>query len=122
MRRRCPTTRGAARSRAPRTCRLTVPADAPVRQYWSATVYDRATHALVREMPHAARSSQSAGLAVNADGTVDSYSGPEAPEGLAANWDPTDPERRFEVLFRFYGPEKALFDKVWVLPDIALAG
>ena len=34
-----------------RTYRLTVPADAPVRQYWSATVYDRETHALVREMP-----------------------------------------------------------------------
>jgi hypothetical protein len=26
--------------------------------------------------------------------------------------------RRFEVLFRFYGPEKPLFDKTWVLPDI----
>jgi hypothetical protein len=22
------------------------------------------------------------------------------------------------VLFRFYGPEKALFDKTWKLPDI----
>jgi hypothetical protein len=24
----------------------------------------------------------------------------------------------FEVLFRFYGPEKALFDRTWKLPDI----
>jgi len=30
------------------TYRLTVPANAPVRQYWSATVYDRATHAPIR--------------------------------------------------------------------------
>ena len=31
------------------TYRLTVPANAPVKLYWSATVYDRATHALIRE-------------------------------------------------------------------------
>ena len=32
------------------TYRLHVPANAPVKQYWSATVYDRATHALIRDM------------------------------------------------------------------------
>ena len=31
---------------------------------------------------------------------------------------PTDAGGTFEVLFRFYGPEKPLFDKTWVLPDI----
>ena len=31
------------------TYRLNVPANAPVKLYWSATVYDRATHALIRE-------------------------------------------------------------------------
>ena len=31
---------------------------------------------------------------------------------------PTDTAGRFEALFRFYGPEKPLFDKTWVLPDI----
>jgi hypothetical protein len=25
---------------------------------------------------------------------------------------------RFEAMFRLYGPEPALFDKSWVLPDI----
>ncbi len=25
---------------------------------------------------------------------------------------------RFEALFRFYGPEKPLFEKTWKLPDI----
>src|SRR5260221_1505416 len=33
------------------TYHLTVPANAPVKQYWSATVYDRATHALIRNLP-----------------------------------------------------------------------
>ncbi len=101
-----------------RSYRLVVPADAPVRQYWSATVYDRATHALIRDLPRAGRSSQSPGLASNADGSVTLYFGPEAPAGKDANWVPTRPDGGFEVLFRFYGPEKALFEKTWVLPDI----
>jgi hypothetical protein len=31
---------------------------------------------------------------------------------------PTSPSGKFEVLFRFYGPERPLFDRTWVLPDI----
>ncbi|WP_152971132.1 DUF1214 domain-containing protein, partial [Rhizobium ecuadorense] len=31
-----------------KTYRLTIPAHPPVKQYWSATAYDRATHALIR--------------------------------------------------------------------------
>ena len=31
---------------------------------------------------------------------------------------PTKAGGRFEVLFRFYGPEKPLFDKTWKLGDI----
>jgi hypothetical protein len=33
-------------------------------------------------------------------------------------WIPTSADGGFEVLFRFYGPEKPLFDKTWRLPDI----
>ncbi len=100
------------------TYRLTVPANAPVKLYWSATVYDRATHALIREQQRFSRSSQSPGLQMNADGTVNIYFGPNAPEGQGSNWIATNPDGRFEVLFRFYGPEKSLFDKSWKLPDI----
>jgi hypothetical protein len=95
-----------------------VPANAPVRQYWSATIYDRETHALVREMPRAGRSSQSQGLQANADGSVDIWFGPKAPAGKENNWVPTSATRPFEVLFRFYGPDKPVFDKSWALPDI----
>jgi hypothetical protein len=101
-----------------KTYRLNVPANAPVRQYWSATLYDRETHALIREMSHAARSSQSPGLQVNANGSVDLYFGPKAPAGKEANWTPTDPKGEFEILFRFYGPLPSLFDKSWKLPDL----
>jgi hypothetical protein len=31
---------------------------------------------------------------------------------------PTDRQRKFEVLCRFYGTEKPLFEKTWLLPDV----
>ncbi|MGX1105361.1 MULTISPECIES: DUF1214 domain-containing protein [Bradyrhizobium] len=98
--------------------RLTVPANAPVAQYWSATAYDRATHAFIRDMPRFSRSSQNPELQKNADGSVDVYFGPAAPAGKETNWIPTRAGGEFEVLFRLYGPQKPLFDKSWVLPDI----
>ena len=98
--------------------RLTVPANAPVKLYWSATVYDRATHALIRNLSPSSRSSNTPGLQKNADGSVDIYFGPKAPEGKQSNWVPTSAEGKFEVLFRLYGPEKPFFDKTWKLPDI----
>lgn len=100
------------------TYRLTVPPNAPVRQYWSATVYDGDTHAFIRNAQRASRSSQNPDLKKNADGSVDVYFGPKAPEGKESNWVPTSAEGKFEVLFRLYGPEKSLFDKTWKLPDI----
>jgi hypothetical protein len=101
--------------------RLTVPPNAPVRQYWSVTVYDRETHALVRNMPSASRASISSGLQKNPDGSVDVYFGPRPPKGKEGNWVPTDPKRKFELLFRLYQPEKAFFDKAWRLPDVERA-
>jgi len=52
---------------------------------------------------------------------VDVYFGPSAPAGDESNWIPTSPSGEFEVLFRFYGPEKPLFDKTWRLPEIEKA-
>ena len=98
--------------------RLTVPANAPVEQYWSVTAYDRVTHALIRNMPRASRSSQIPELQKNTDGSIDIFFGAEAPAGKETNWVPTDPKRGFEVMFRLYAPTKAFFDKTWVLSDI----
>jgi hypothetical protein len=61
--------------------------------------------------------SSTAGIETNADGSVDVYFGPSAPEGKEANFVPTADGRRFFVLFRFYGPEPAVFDKSWMLND-----
>jgi hypothetical protein len=101
-----------------RTYRLKVPAKPPVNLYWSATIYDRATHALIRDRPHSSRSSKTPGLQANSDGSTDIYFGPKAPADKESNWVPTDPNGAFEILFRFYGPEKPLFEKSWVLADV----
>jgi hypothetical protein len=101
-----------------KTYRLHVPPNVPVEQYWSVTAYDRETHALIKNMPRASRASNAAEVQKNDDGSVDVYFGPKAPEGKDSNWVPTDPQRGFELLFRLYGPTKALFDKAWTLPDL----
>jgi hypothetical protein len=101
-----------------KTYKLTVPPNAPVEQYWSLTAYDRRTHALIKGVSRASRSSQIPELQKNADGSIDLYIGPKAPEGKDSNWLPTDPARKFELMFRLYAPTKALFDKTWKLPDV----
>jgi hypothetical protein len=100
------------------TYRLTVPPNAPVTLYWSATAYDRATHALIRDQKWSSRASTTPGLQKNGDGSVDIYFGSKAPAGKESNWVPTSAKGQFEVLFRLYGPETPLFDKTWKLPDI----
>ncbi len=92
--------------------RLHVPPDAPVQQYWSVTAYGHETHALITGMDRASRASNAADVAKNADG-----SGPKAPDGKEFEWG-SDPNRRFELIFRLYAPIKALFDKAWALPDV----
>ena len=81
-------------------------------------MHRRAVEAVIWGMPRASRSSQNSDLQTNADGSVDIWFAPEAPTGKEGNWVPTRADGGFEVLFRVYGPEKAFFDKTWVLPDI----
>lgn len=100
------------------TYKLTVPPDAPVRQYWSITAYDRELHTLIKGMPRASRSSQIPELQKNSDGSIDIFFGPKAPNAKDSNWVPTDPNRKFELMFRTYGPTKALFEKQWILPNV----
>jgi hypothetical protein len=104
-----------------RTYRLSVPPNVPVDQYWSVTAYDRRTHALIKNMPCASRSSQIREMHKNSDGSVDIYFGPKAPAGKETNWVPTDPARKFELMARFYAPRKEFFDRKWVLPDVEKA-
>jgi hypothetical protein len=70
-----------------KTYRLHVPPNAPVKLYWSATAYDRKTHALIREASRSSQASNSAGVQQNADGSVDAFFGPSASAGKESNWE-----------------------------------
>ena len=98
--------------------RLHVPANAPVREFWALTVYEKETAALFRESTRLTVGSLDNGLRKNADGSVDIYIGPKAPAGLESNWLYTPSGKDWWPWFRFYGPQQALFDKTWKLPDI----
>jgi hypothetical protein len=104
--------------RGENTYRLRIPANAPVREFWAMTVYNRETAALFRESTRITVGSVDKDLRKNADGSVDVIIGPKAPAGQEANWIYTPPGKSWWPWFRFYGPEKALFDKSWKLPDI----
>ena len=56
------------------------------------------------------------GIQKDETGGVAIYFGPEPPEGFEFNWIPTGED--FYLLFRFYEPNEAVFDKSFVLPDI----
>ena len=98
--------------------RLRVPANAPVKQFWSLTVYDVDTRSLIQNKEQQAdRSSRQPDLVKNADGSVDLYIGPNAPAGFEKNWIPTAPGKAWFPYFRLYAPTEAHFDRTWILPD-----
>jgi hypothetical protein len=102
------------------TYRLHVPADVPVAQQWSVTVYNKETSALFRESTRVALGSKDPSVKKNADGSIDIYIGPKAPAGQESNWIHTPAGQGWWPWFRFFGPEQALWDKAWKLPDIEL--
>ena len=54
----------------------------------------------------------------NADGSADVWFAPQLPAGKEPNWLYTAPGWRWIAAFCFYGPEPAIRDKTWALPDI----
>jgi len=97
--------------------RLHVPPNAPIKLFWSVTVYDVDTRALIRNDQKIADRSSRMDLRTNADGSVDIHTGPKAPAGFEKNWIPTVPGRNWFAYFRFYNPTEAYFDRSWPLAD-----
>ena len=97
-----------------------MPADVPIRDFWSITTYDLESASYVREVPRNTIDSDMKDIKKNADGTVDMYFGPAAPKGKEGNWLATKPNRRFFIMARFYGPQPGLYDGSFELNNIEL--
>jgi hypothetical protein len=99
---------------------LRVPANVPVREFWSATIYSLKTSGFFLNATRLTLGSLDKELRKNADGSVDIYFGPAPPAGRESNWLYTKPGEKWFTWFRVFGPEKAVFDKSWKLPDIEM--
>ena len=99
------------------TYHLRVPANPPVVQFWSITLYDNVTRGTVITDQGAADLSSRENLIANGDGSVDLYFGP-IKAAQAQNWIKTNQGKGWFPYFRLYGPKEAYFDKSWQLNDI----
>ena len=98
--------------------RLHVPANVPVKEFWSVTVYDNMTRSMIQTDTNKAAVSSYDKLKTNPDGSIDLYFGPQAPHGDETKWVKTTPGKGWFTYFRWYSPTQAFFDKSWTLPDI----
>lgn len=100
--------------------KLHVPANPPAKQFWSLTLYDIDTRALINNPQRKADLSSRQDLKKNPDGSIDLYFGPTAPPGFKNNWVQTVPGKHWFSYFRLYAPTEPYFDKSWKLDDITL--
>jgi len=97
--------------------RLRVPPDAPMKLFWSVTLYDVDTRALIVNDQGIADRSSRMDLRKNDDGSIDIHCGPKVPAGYESNWIPTVAGKNWFAYFRLYQPTKAYFDRSWPLTD-----
>lgn len=97
-----------------KTYKINVPANAPMKDFWSFTIYDNQTRAMLQtDYQFPGIDSNKEGLKQNSDGSYDIYFAPEAPEGMENNWIQTIPGKGWNTIFRLYGPLEAWFEKTW---------
>jgi hypothetical protein len=101
--------------------RLRLPPDPPAKDFWSVVVYDPQTRSeLQTGQPSPSKNGSKDPIAVNADGTIDLYFGPTAPEGQDDNWIETVPGKGWFTILRLYGPLEPWFDQTWRPGEIEL--
>lgn len=97
-----------------KTYKLNMPANVPAKDFWSVVIYDPQTRSeLQTGQPFPSKNNQKDDLDVNADGSVDLYFAPEAPEGKENNWIQTVAGKGWFAILRLYGPLEPWFDKTW---------
>ncbi len=104
-----------------KTYRLHLPPNVPVKDNWSVTIYDTQTRCMLQtDQQYAGINSSAEGLQQNADGSVDIYFAPKAPEGKESNWIQSIPEKSWFIILRAYGPLQPWIDKTWRPSEIEL--
>lgn len=98
--------------------RLRIPADIPVKNFWSLVAYDADSRSILRNHQPFPSVSSYTNPESNSDGSIDVFFGPKARAGQEKNWIQTMPDKGWFVLFRFYGPLAPFFDKTWKPDDI----
>jgi hypothetical protein len=85
-----------------------------VKDFWSVILYSDQTRSMIQtDQRFPSVSSQTRGLLVNSDGSVDVYFGPKSPAGKEKNWVQTVPGRGWNTILRLYGPLEPWFNKTW---------
>ncbi|HKD20910.1 MAG TPA: DUF1254 domain-containing protein [Rhizomicrobium sp.] len=100
------------------TYRLRLPADIPVKNFWSVVVYDSESRSMLKNGEAFPSVSAYTGPTINTDGSIEINFGPSAPSGKEKNWIRTVPGKGWFALLRFYGPLEPFFDKSWKPDDI----
>lgn len=104
-----------------KTYKVNVPANAPMKDFWSFTIYDNQTRSMLQtDDQFPGIDSNKKGLVQNENGSYDIYIGPTVPEGKANNWIQTVPGKGWNTIFRLYGPLEPWFDKTWRPSDFEL--
>ncbi|AQS39832.1 hypothetical protein Sps_04749 [Shewanella psychrophila] len=103
--------------------KVTLPADAPAKDFWSMVAYDPQTRSEL-QVPggsaYPSKNNKRDKLIYNKDGSVTLYFGPDAPKGLESNWTETTPGKAWFAMLRLYGPLQPWFDKTWQPSDFEL--
>jgi len=101
-----------------KTYKINLPKNIPAKDFWSFTLYDNQTRAMLQtDQRFPGLDDSKEGLKKNADGSYDIYFAPKAPVGQENNWIQTVPGKGWNTILRLYGPLEPFYDKSWKPSD-----
>ena len=101
-----------------KTYKFHVPANPPMKEFWSFTIYDNQTRSMLQtDQQFPGIDNNKKDLIQNEDGSWDIYIGPDAPKGFENNWIQTVPGKGWNTIFRLYAPLEPWFEGKWYPSD-----